>query len=64
MGVLFKTHKHHCGKLVEALKSTFVPQCLQSGVQKRFKFALFILDDMVEYLGPSYFSPQDFQQMV
>jgi len=57
MGVLFKTHKQHCGKLVEVLKSTFVPQCLQSGVQKRFKFALFILDDMVEYLGPSYFSP-------
>lgn len=64
MGALFKTHKDFVGTLVQRLRSEIIPDCFASNEQKRFKFALFILDDMVEHLGPSYFSPEDFQTIV
>ena len=38
-----------------------LPAAFGSGDQKRLKFAIFVLDDMVEHLGPTYFSPEDFQ---
>lgn len=56
MGNLFKTHKDFVGGLVQRLRDEIIPACFSSNVPKRFKFALFILDDMVEHLGPSYFS--------
>ena len=64
MGILFKTHRDFVANLVAKLRSEIIPQCFQSNEQKRLKFALFIIDDMIEHLGPSYFSPEDFQQMV
>ena len=64
MGVLFKTHKDFVGGLVQKLRAEVIPECFSSNEQKRFKFALFILDDMVEHLGPTYFSPEDFAQIV
>lgn len=64
MGGLFKTHKQFVGGLVQKLRNEIIPECFASQEQKRFKFAIFILDDMVEHLGPSYFSPEDFQSIV
>jgi len=64
MGTLFKTHKNFVGPLVQRLRNEIIPACFASTEQKRFKFALFILDDMVEHLGPSYFSEADFQSIV
>ena len=64
MGGLFKTHKAFVGTLVQRLRNEIIPECFSSNEQKRFKFALFILDDMVEHLGPSYFSAEDFQSIV
>jgi hypothetical protein len=64
MGTLFKTHRESVTALVQRLRNEIIPGCFGSGEQKRFKFALFILDDMIEHLGPSYFSPEDFQSIV
>jgi len=64
MGALFKTHRDFVSGLVARLRNEIIPECFGSQEQKRFKFALFILDDMVEHLGPSYFSAEDFQSIV
>ena len=64
MGCLFKTHKDSVAALVQTLRTDIIPACFSSNEQKRYKFALFILDDMIEHLGPTYFSPEDFQTIV
>lgn len=64
MGGLFKTHKAFVGPLVQRLRSEIIPACFAATEQKRQKFALFVLDDMIEHLGPGYFSPEDFQTIV
>ena len=64
MGALFKSHKEFVGSLVQRLRNEIIPACFSSQEQKRFKFALFILDDMIEHLGPSYFPAEDFQSIV
>jgi len=35
-----------------------------SNLQKRLKFGLFVLDDMIEHLGPSFFPPADYSMIV
>ena len=60
MGALFKTHRDLVGPLVQKLRTDVLPGAFNSGDQKRLKFAIFILDDMVEHLGPNYFSAEDF----
>ena len=64
MGVLFKTHKQFASNLVLKLQQEILPAAFGSKDQKRFKFGLFILDDMIEHLGPSFFNPGDFMTMV
>jgi len=39
-------------------------EAFSSKEPKRQKFALFVLDDIVEHLGPAYFSEEDFSQIV
>ena len=46
------------------MRSEVLVAAFTSGEQKRLKFALFILDDMVEHLGPAYFSAEDFSHIV
>ena len=60
MGVLFKTNSQFVAGLVARLRNEIIPECFAASEQKRFKVALFILDDMVEHLGPNYFSAEDF----
>jgi len=64
MGALFKTHKDFVGPLVQKLRAETLVQAFTSNEQKRLKFAIFILDDMVEHLGPAYFSAEDFNAIV
>lgn len=64
MGTLFKTHRDFVSGLVASLRNEIIPACFGSQEQKRLKFALFILDDMIEHLGPTYFSQEDFHSMV
>jgi hypothetical protein len=52
MGILFKTHGSLCGALINELFTSIVPQALQSKEKQKTKFGLFIMDDMVEFLGP------------
>lgn len=60
MGILFKTHKEFVAELVGTLQSSMLPAAFSSDNQKRKKFGLFVLDDMVEHLGPSYFTQEQF----
>ena len=64
IGTLFKTHKDFVANVVNECKTKVIPQALSSGEVKRFRFSLFILDDMVEHLGPTYFSPEDWFTIV
>lgn len=41
-----------------------LPAAFQSNEQKRKKFGLFVLDDMVEHLGPTYFTQDQFSMIV
>lgn len=53
IGILFKTHQALCGALIEELFKTVLQQSITSSIKQKKKFALFILDDMVEFLGSS-----------
>ena len=64
MGALFKSYRDNVASLVGKLRTEVIPACFASNEQKRFKFGLFILDDMVEHLGPTYFSQEDFTNIV
>lgn len=57
IGVLFKTHRDHCQNLVQQLISVQLPKVAQDTSKPKIKFLLFILDDMVEFLGPDFLGP-------
>lgn len=64
LGALFKTHKEFVKEIVFKLKTETLKQAFDSKVQKREKFGLFVLDDLVEHLGPSFFEEQEFKMIV
>lgn len=64
LGSLFKTHQPFVADLVNTLRTVTLNGAFTSGIQKRLKFGLFVLDDMVEHLGPSYFNPADYMVIV
>ena len=57
LGVLFKTHRDHCQNLVQQLINVYLPKVAQDTSKPKVKFLLFILDDMVEFLGPDFLGP-------
>ena len=57
IGILFKTHGPHCRNLVQVLQTTVLPAAVADGSKAKTKFLLFILDDMVEFLGPEFLGP-------
>ena len=57
IGVLFKTHKDHCSNLVQKLISTILPEIAKQEGKQKTKLLLFILDDMIEFLGPVFLGP-------
>jgi hypothetical protein len=64
LGCLFKTHRPLVGNIVQHLRATTLNQAFGSGVQKRMKLGLYILDDFIEFLGSSYFSQEDYTVIV
>jgi hypothetical protein len=58
IGIIFKTHRDRAGNLVTELFTNVLPPALNSDEKQKQKFGLFLLDDMVEYLGPSYLGSQ------
>ena len=57
MGILFKTHGNLCSALINELFTNIVPQALSSQEKQKTKFGLFIMDDMIEFLGPEILGP-------
>jgi len=64
IGSLFKNAPTMVSGIVQTLRQTTLNEAFSSEVQKRKKFGLFILDDMVEHLGPNYFAPADYAVIV
>lgn len=56
-GILFKTHKPHCNDLVQKLITGVLPEIAKQTTKHSQKFLLFVLDDMVEFLGPDFLGP-------
>lgn len=52
MGILFKTHGQLCSGLIQELFANILPPALASNEKQKTKFGLFVMDDMVEFLGP------------
>lgn len=57
-GILFKTHGTSCGNLLNELFTIILPAAFNSEEKSKTKFGLFILDDMVEFLGPEILGTQ------
>jgi hypothetical protein len=57
MGILFKTHGVICSSLIQELIQNILPQALASSEKQKTKFGLFVMDDMVEFLGPDLLGP-------
>ena len=54
IGIFFKTHAIHCQFFLKELFNTILPAAMNSKEKQKNKFALYMMDDMVEYLGPQY----------
>lgn len=53
-GALFKTHREFCRELVGKLWQEVLPNAAKLQSKHSMKFILFILDDMVEFLGAEF----------
>lgn len=52
LGILFKTHQQESMEIANYIYTTILPQSLDAKVSpKMHKFGIFLVDDMVEYLG-------------
>jgi len=56
-GTLFKTHPTFCQPLIYELYQNFIPRKLQAPEKQKKKLALYILDDMIEFLGKDIMGP-------
>lgn len=56
-GAMFKTHKDHCRNLLQKLLTQVLPNYADENDKHKSKFLLFVLDDMVEFLGPDFLGP-------
>ena len=51
-GALFKTHKNIIQNVLATLFNGWIPNALSHTDKTKQKFGLYILDDMIEFLGP------------
>ena len=51
IGILFKTHKQISGDIINIILNEFLPKFSKSTSNFELKMALFITDDLIEYLG-------------
>lgn len=52
VGIMFKTHGNFSGNLINELFTIILPPALASSEKQKIKFGLFVMDDMIEFLGP------------
>ena len=58
IGALFKTHKNLVqGVVQDLLTAKLVPYGAEGASKPKTKFLLFVLDDMIEHLGPDFLGP-------
>ena len=57
LGMLFKTHGPLCGNLLTELFASILPPAISSEEKQKNKFAVFLMDDMLEFLGFSILGP-------
>lgn len=53
IGIIFKTHKELSANILNELFTNILPGAIASEEKEKQKFALFVLDDMIEFLGPA-----------
>jgi len=63
-GILFKHHKQFCQAITDSLLSNVLPQMIQIDEKNKKKFALFVMDDMVEFLGVDMLGADRYNQVV
>ena len=51
IGILLKTHKNQCDYLLQKIINNMIPQFLNSNKVFEIKIAIFLLDDLIEYIG-------------
>ena len=52
IGILFKTHKDRVQTLLELIINSILPKVLAKSLSsKMHQFGIFLIDDMIEYLG-------------
>lgn len=56
-GAIFKTHRDYCRSIVQLLVTEVLPKYVKEDDKHKSKFLLFVLDDMVEFLGPDFLGP-------
>jgi len=64
LGLLFKTHKPHCRPLVDRVLNEVVPALADTQDKAKQKFLLYILDDMIEWLGPEFLGVDIYHNVV
>jgi predicted RNA-binding protein Jag len=63
-GILFKHHKQFCAGITDSLLSNVLPKMIQIDEKNKKKFALFVMDDMVEFLGVDVLGADRYNQVV
>jgi len=52
IGILFKTHPEQSKEVISIIYNTILPNAIKpENSPKMHKFGIFLIDDMVEYLG-------------
>lgn len=52
IGILFKTHPDQSKEIISIIYNTILPNAIKpEQCPKMHKFGIFLIDDMVEYLG-------------
>lgn len=51
IGILFKTHKNKCEQIIEQIINNIIPSYLNSKDNFKIKISLYLIDDLIEYIG-------------
>ena len=64
IGILFKTHKQYCGPLAEKILKEILPNLENSDDKGKQKLVIYLIDDMIEFLGPDFLTQDVYQKLV
>jgi hypothetical protein len=58
IGILFKTHKNSSQEIVKIILEKLIPNFLSQNTNFEIKMAIYLIDDLIEFLGENYLSSQ------